>query len=268
MTCEKSEEKPVVLKVEKVVDEGENLKTIFFNYPLNAKPGQFIMLWLPGAGQKPFSISYQDKKSFGITIFGVGDFTNKLLEIKKGDKLGIQGPYGTGYSLKGKNVALVGGGCGSASLAMLADELKSKGTNVHFIMGAKSKNGLLYMKRYDNKKTNLISCTDDGSFGFKGFTTLALTELLKKEKIDMIYTCGPEIMMKKVIAISDEFNIPCEISMERYMKCGFGICGQCVVDPLGIRICKEGPVLSKEIVKQITEFGHYKRDASGKKINF
>ena len=66
--------------------------------------------------------------------------------------------------------------------------------------------------------------------------------------------------------ISDEFDIPCEISVERYMKCCFGVCGQCTVDKLGIPICKQGPVMSKELVKQIDEFGVYHRDKNGKKV--
>lgn len=266
--CDDKTEKPIILEIDEIIEEGENLKTFMFRYPLNAKPGQFIMLWYPGVDQKPFSISYQDDNKFGVTIFGIGEFTKKLMKLKKGENLGIQGPYGNGYSTEDYNVALVGGGCGTASLALLADELISQGKNVNFIIGAKSKTGLLYMKRFKQSKINIIPCTDDGSFGFKGFTTQALTELLKSEKIDMVYTCGPEIMMKKIINTCDEFNVDCEISMERYMKCGFGVCGQCVVDGPGIRICKEGPVLSKEIVKKIPEFGYYKRDASGKKINY
>lgn len=266
--CDEKSEKPIVLNIDEIINEGENLKTFIFNYPLNAKPGQFIMLWYPGVGLKPFSISSQSKNKFGITIFAIGDFTKKLLLLKKGDLLGIQGPYGSSYSTNEDNVALVGGGCGTASLALLADELIAQGKKVHFIIGAKTKSGLLYQKRFGNKKINLIPCTDDGSSGFKGFTTQALVDILKREKISKVYTCGPEIMMKKVINACDEFEVDCEVSMERYMKCGFGVCGQCVVDGLGIRICKEGPILSKEIVKKIPDFGYYKRDASGKKINY
>ena len=84
----------------------------------------------------------------------------------------------------------------------------------------------------------------------------------------MIYTCGPEIMMQKVIELSDEYGADCEVSMERYMKCGFGLCGQCCVDGQGLRVCKEGPVFDKEIVKNAKEFNRYHRDATGKKIKF
>jgi dihydroorotate dehydrogenase electron transfer subunit len=261
-------EKPVVLDVSKVIDEGKGLTSIFFDYKLDSKPGQFIMLWLPGVGLKPFSIAYQDETSFGLSIFEYGCFSRSIQNTKVGDKLGIQGPYGTNYSGNGENIALVGGGCGTASLALIADEMVKKGKKVHFIIGARNKQTLLYLNRYDKSNVNMIFCTDDGSHGFHGYTTQALNNLIEKEKIDMIYTCGPEIMMKKVMEISDENNIDCELSMERYMKCGFGVCGQCVVDYKGMRMCKEGPVINKEIVKKIPDFAKYKRDASGKKIYY
>ena len=74
--------------------------------------------------------------------------------------------------------------------------------------------------------------------------------------------------MKKVMDICQKHKIPMEASLERYMKCGYGICGSCCVDPNGLRMCKEGPCIDKEIAKKVTEFGLYHRDASGKKIFF
>ncbi|MBT3721730.1 hypothetical protein HN789_06310 [archaeon] len=108
-------------------------------------------------------------------------------------------------------------------------------------------------------------CTDDGSFEFSGFTTNKLKEVLNNSNIDIVYTVGPEIMMKKVVEICDEFKVDCQLSLERYMKCGYGICGSCCVDPMGIRMCVEGPCIDKETAKKVTEFGKYHRDGSGKK---
>jgi dihydroorotate dehydrogenase electron transfer subunit len=84
----------------------------------------------------------------------------------------------------------------------------------------------------------------------------------------MIVTCGPEIMMKKIADLADYHKIPAQFSLERYMKCGVGICGQCCVDNVGWRICKEGPVFWDDEVKLITEFGKYHRDAAGRKELF
>ena len=89
-------------------------------------------------------------------------------------------------------------------------------------------------------------------------------ELLRKKKFDMIYSAGPDKMMK---ALQNRINdIDYEFLFERYMKCAIGICGQCTLDPIGIRVCVEGPVLGKNLVEQLTEFGKYHRDAAGKRI--
>ncbi len=259
-------EKPIVLPIEKIVDEAEGFKTFLFRHKLNAKPGQFVMLWLPRIDEKPFSISYQDKNRFAITVMKVGHFTEKLFALKEGGKVGIRGPYGNNFKLEGRKVVLVGGGCGTAPMGFLADELKKKGIDVNFMIGAKSKQYLIYLGRMKKAGIRTLVTTDDGSFGIKGFTTELLKKFIGKNRIDKVYSCGPEIMLKFVAEICEKANIPCEISMERYMKCGFGVCGQCCVDNIGIRVCKEGPVFSGKTIRKIEEFGKYKRTASGKKV--
>ncbi len=263
---EKRLEQPVYIPITKVVKEGKDLKTFIFDYRLDALPGQFVNVWIPRLDSKPFSISFQDKNRFGLTILAVGSFSKAIHKLKEGDKIGIFGPYGKGFRLKGKKIALVGGGCGSAPLAFLADEASKKGIDVEFITGARSKDFISFRKRYKNSGIGFRVCTDDGSYGKKGFTTDLLKDILKRKKIDCVYSCGPEIMIKKVIELCDKYNVDCQVSLERYMKCGFGVCGQCCVDPTGICICKEGPVLDKNIAKKIIELGRYKRDATGKKI--
>src|SRR3989344_4249407 len=144
--------------------------------------------------------------------------------MKKGDKIGIRGPYGTPFSIK-KDACVVAGGVGIASVSTLIDALK----NPVIVYGARSKEHLIYLKRYKSKK--MILCTDDGSFGRKGFTTDALDEVLSQnKKIKVVYTCGPEVMMKKVFEICNKHKVECEASLERYMACGFGVCGKCMIN--------------------------------------
>jgi dihydroorotate dehydrogenase electron transfer subunit len=290
-------EQPAAMKIRKIIDEAKDIRTFVFSRGedildekgyrerhfsehniFTAVPGQFVMLWLPEVDMKPFGISHQDYSYFSLTICKVGPFTEKLFLKKVGDYVGIQGPHGTGFSTNCKNAVLVAGGYGVAPLAFLADELSKSGADVKFIIGAKTKESVLFQDRFKNSKVQILYTTDDGSFGEKGYATDALRRILEKNQkenigkdqsssIDMIYTCGPEIMMKKVIEISDEFNIDCQASLERYMKCGFGICGQCCCDGSGVRICTSGPAFSKEFIKKnISEFGNYKRDGTGKKI--
>jgi dihydroorotate dehydrogenase electron transfer subunit len=110
----------------------------------------------------------------------------------------------------------------------------------------------------------VIITTDDGSLGIRGFTTDALKGLLKEESFDCVYTCGPEMMMKKVFGLCKEFGVECQASLERYMKCGIGVCGQCCID--GLRVCKDGPVFSSEQLRKLDEFGVFERNKSGCKV--
>jgi len=257
----------VTLKVARAVQENPSVKTLYFDYNLGAKPGQFVMLWLPGAGERPMSISYCTRERFGVSVADVGGFSSAVMKAREGDVAGFRGPFGTSFKLgKEKSLALVSGGCGCAPLAFLADEALAKGKKVFYLQGARNKGMLFFTERMKEGGAEVLVSTDDGSAGSKGFVTELLKSVLQKNKVDKICTCGPEMMMKKVVDISDEFKLPCDISMERYMKCGIGVCGQCSVDPLGIRMCTEGPVIKKETAKKIAEFGKYRRDASGRRV--
>ncbi|OGJ47406.1 dihydroorotate dehydrogenase electron transfer subunit [Candidatus Peregrinibacteria bacterium RIFOXYC2_FULL_33_13] len=260
-------DKPKVLQIKDIRNENEFIKTFVFEYPLNSKPGQFVMLWLPEMDEKPFSTSYDDGKEFWITVFKVGKFTEKLFDLKVGDQVGIRGPYGNGFKLKvNQHLVMVGGGCGSAPLFSTLREAKEKNCKVDFVLGARTSDLLLFQKRIkDFDNIDLHVCTDDGSEGEKGFTTDVLKRILDEKIVDMILSCGPEVMMKKVSEIAFEKSVKAQLSLERYMKCGFGICGNCTLDPTGLRVCKDGPIFDNEILKNVADFGAYHRDSEGKK---
>ncbi len=244
-----------MLKIAKVIDEAANVRSFIFNHPIDFEPGQFIMVWIPRVNEKPFTISYHNKEQFGITIFKVGDFTSGLYEMKVGDCIGARGPYGSRFTLSGNSVA-VGGGVGMASIA----PLDSKIENLTIIQGAKTKSALLYKERFPK----MIICTDDGSEGLKGFPTDHLADLFQEKKFDNVYACGPEIMMKKVFDFCLANGVNYEASLERFMKCGIGVCGQCVCD--GSRVCKDGPVFSGPALTKIKDFGNRKMLKSGKLV--
>ena len=151
-------------------------------------------------------------------------------------------------------------------MAFLAEEAKKIGAEVSFILGCKSGEDVLFEERLKKKGIRFYCSTDDGSYGYKGYSTDMLEEFIDKNHVDFVYSCGPEIMMKKVIEICDKHKIGCEISLERHIKCGFGVCGSCCLDNTGWRVCKDGPVFTKEQAKKIYEFGRYKRSKSGKKV--
>ncbi|MDO8648230.1 MAG: dihydroorotate dehydrogenase electron transfer subunit, partial [Candidatus Peregrinibacteria bacterium] len=194
-----------------------------------------------------------------------------------------RGPFGTCYEWKpGEHIVLVAGGYGAAPMYFVAKESVQHGCTLEVIVGARSKEHLLYITELETlPHTSLHIATNDGSEGFKGFNTEVLEKLLsscpreskgaKKEDcspVDQVFACGPEMMLKKVSEITAKYEVPSQLSLERYMKCGFGICGNCVVEPLGIRLCVEGPVVKNDVCVKITEFGKFHRDDLGKKHNF
>jgi dihydroorotate dehydrogenase electron transfer subunit len=247
-------ELPEMTRIKKIVSENSYAKTFFMDKIIDAKPGQFVMVWLPGLDEKPFSLSYMGKET-GITIEERGKFTNAMFKLKEGDKIGIRGPYGNGFGQR-KNACFVAGGCGIAALAAMIEKNK----NALVIIGARSKDSIIFSKRFKNAKI----VTDDGSSGTKGFATDALEEALKKRHFEAVYTCGPEVMMKKVFEVCELHGIECQASLERYMKCGFGVCGQCEIS--GVRVCKDGPVFSSEKLRKLQDFGHFARLKSGEKV--
>lgn len=255
-----------MVRVANVRDENPTTKTFVFDYHLGAKPGQFVMVWIPKVNEKPMSVGGDDGKTFSLTVASVGPFSQAFQKLKVGDRVGVRGPYGHAYQLKGKRVAMVGGGFGSAPLLFLAEHAKKKGMHVDFIQGARSKDKLILEKDIQKLGCHLHIATNDGSKGKNGLVTDVLSELLKANRYDGVYACGPELMMQAVGEICEKHETYCEISVERYMKCGFGVCGQC--DCGGFLTCVEGTVADYKKIKNNPDFGKIHRDASGQKHSF
>ncbi|MFA9289297.1 MAG: dihydroorotate dehydrogenase electron transfer subunit [Weeksellaceae bacterium] len=258
-------DKPLMLPIKEIITESARVKTFVFDYDFPGEPGQFVMTWIPGHDEKPFGIIKHDKKGFMISVAAVGEATKAMHELKVGDKLGFRGPYGTFFRLPAnlQTIAMVAGGYGMVPLSYLAQEARKKDVEVHLFMGARNADELLFRTWMEKIGVVLHISTDDGSEGYKGFNTDLFTQEVLELKPEMIYTVGPEIMEMKVANFCWEHNLQFMISLERYMKCGMGICGQCCVDPTGWRMCAEGPVLAGDELKLITEFGKYHRDATG-----
>jgi len=266
---------PVMATIKKIVQETPNVRTFTFDYTLGSHPGQFVMLWVPGIDQKPFSIGNDTGKQFSLSIFKLGKSTQELFNKKVGDRLGITGPYGTHYTYAPKtHLITVGGGYGAAPLGYLAEKAIAEGCTVDFVVGARTAQDVLFEKRAKKAGATVHISTDDGSKGFHGYNTVVLEQLLlarkasKTLKNTTVYACGPEIMQLKIAQMCAAFKVPCQISLERYMKCGFGICGNCCVDDKGYTTCQQGPVCSGEAALSVVEFGKYHRDKTGIRHNF
>ena len=256
---------PKITNITETKTENKDVKTFTFEYPKRIIPGQFFMIWIPGVDEIPMSVSYIDKDIKGITFRKVGEATNALFDLGRGDKIGIRGPYGNGFKINGKRILFVGGGTGVAMLAPAVEEARINNISSTIIIGVKNSSELFFEDRFKKCGAEIHISTDDGSKGYNGFSTDLADELLNKEKFTSVLTCGPEIMMKNLLDRCK--NISFQASLERYMKCGVGVCSQCCIGE-GLRVCVEGPVFDGKTLKNIEDFGVYKRDASGKKIRF
>jgi dihydroorotate dehydrogenase electron transfer subunit len=256
---------PVVTKIIKIKNENSDVKTFYFKNFEKTVPGQFFMIWIPGIDEIPMSASYIDKNIKGFTFKKIGGATEALFNLKKEQMIGIRGPYGNGFNLNGKNILFVGGGTGTATIAPAVEESIKKNHLATVVIGVKKKDELFFEERLKKSGAKVYITTDDGSKGFKGLTTDIVKNVLNENKFNSILTCGPEIMMKKLLDMSG--NIPFQASLERYMKCGFGLCGQCTIGN-GLRVCKEGPVFDGKTLKNIRDFGIFKKDAAGRKVKF
>jgi len=245
--------RPVNVVIEKIVEETPTIRTFFFDTSFELIPGQFVMVWIRGVDEIPMALSYEN----AITIQKVGPATSALFELEECDSLGIRGPFGNGFDIKKGRILLIAGGVGAAPLAPLAEKAKASGVKVTTLLGAKTKDELLFKKRFKAVGDVRIA-TDDGSDGKHGFVTQLIEE---RESYNQIYCCGPEIMMKKVLDMVAPSKA--QFSLHRYIKCGIGICGACCVD--GLRVCKDGPVFSGDVLKK-TEFGAYRRNECGEKV--
>ncbi|MHA1150224.1 MAG: dihydroorotate dehydrogenase electron transfer subunit [Promethearchaeota archaeon] len=273
------------VKITNITDECEGTKTFTFKLNrensedfISPKPGQFIMVWVPGVDEVPMSISsYEGDGSWSFCVKNVGECTNSLHNLKIGDYIGVRGPLGTWFEYpkeKFQKIFLIGGGIGMAPIRFLAYELFKEEIPFVLIQGAKVKNELLFMNdlnSYKNKDNFIYYCTDDGSEGLKGFANEAFEKILenyseKQLSNAIAYTCGPELMMYKIFQICEKFNIEIQASLERIMRCGCGLCGLCSMDPLGFLVCKDGPVFNSLNLRNLSDFGKFKRNFTGKKI--
>ncbi|MCF7812733.1 dihydroorotate dehydrogenase electron transfer subunit [Candidatus Gracilibacteria bacterium] len=259
---------PQTFEITDFWEEAKDIRTFVFKGTLGSKPGQFCMLWIPGVDEKPFSIARDYDGEIWLTICKVGPATEKLFDMSKGAKVGMRGPFGHGFTVaKKKKIVLVGGGYGTAPLHFTGKRHAENSSDVTMIIGARSADLLIWVDQCEKSGFRTLVATNDGSRGTKGFTTHILEDLLKKESVDLVQTCGPEKMMKAIAQMCTEKGIECEVSIERYMKCGFGVCGQCVTES-GEKMCQTGPCVKAQKALSYSDFGVYHRGPEGQKVEW
>ena len=260
---------PIEAEIEDIIEETHNIKTFTVRpkEPLAFRTGQFVELTVPGAGEAPFtpSSSPQIEERMELTIMKVGSMTGALHNMKKGDIVGVRGPYGLGYPVqdfRGKEVLIVGGGVGLAPLRSLIfalfDTIKAY-KKISLRYGAKIPKDIVYKDALGEwkNKIEVILTVDKGDNTWKGnvgLVTTILEDLKFNLKNSVAIVCGPPIMMKfSTFKLLEKGFAPKDIylSMEKNMSCGLGQCGHCRLGPY--HVCKDGPVFTYEQLKDIPE---------------
>ena len=215
----------------------------------NIRPGQFVIIMVDEKGERiPLTISAFDKQEGSITIVfqAIGASTIKLSKLNEGEMIAhLTGPLGTATELDGiRNACVIGGGVGCAIALPEAKWLHDNGAHVDLIAGFRSKDIVMLEKEMTEASTDLYICTDDGSYGIKGFVTGVLSDLISKgRKYDCVIAIGPIPMMRAVSEVTRPFGIKTIVSLNPIMIDGTGMCGCCrvTVDGETKFACVDGP---------------------------
>ena len=213
-------------------------------------PGQFVHLRIAtGADiilRRPFSVHRATSDRIEILYQVLGSGTLRLAEKAVGAEMDLLGPLGHGWQTPegASRVLLVAGGLGAAPLGMLAEQLAARGMAVFVAQGAPTGERLVARELFERVARRVEYATDDGSVGERGFVIVPVARLLAEERFDLVCTCGPEQMQRRVAALAADAGVPCQVSLERLMACGIGACLSCVVSTTtGLkRACVDGPV--------------------------
>ncbi len=213
------------------------------------------MIW-DGSDEKPMAVTTINGDELTITVKDVGPFTERLNRSKPGDVLGIRGPYGRSFDLSYEKPLLVAGGIGASPVRYLANSMVMAGKKPKILVGFNTAKDAVYVEELERLSDTTVCCVD-GGVGLPGTATDNLPPL---GNFDCVFTCGPEPMMVAVGMEAEESGTECQLLVERYFKCGIGLCGSCA---LGRLIpCRDGPVFFWRELKG-TEFGSFKRNACG-----
>ncbi len=258
---------PINAKIVEIIDESPTIKSfcIVPEEQFKFKTGQFAELTLPGEGEAPFTPSSSPSQAdrMEITIMKAGRITSMLHECRKGQEVGLRGPYGNGYPIDkflGKEIYIIGGGVGLAPIRSLFLTLTERIKDFKSIVcrfGAKSPEDFIYKKPlfgdWQNIKGVDMKLTVDGANGDWSGNVGVVTAILKPDDVDVktaiAVVCGPPIMMKFVTLKLLEYGFKPEniyLSMEKNMSCGFGKCGHCMLGKY--YVCKDGPVFTYDQV--------------------
>lgn len=214
----------------------------------HARVGNFVVLRLNQKGERiPLTIADSDKKRGVITLLfqKIGKTTERLGMLRKGDSIrDVAGPLGHPTPIKRYgSCVLVGGGIGAATLYPMARALKKAGNSVTVILGARSRDYLIWEDRFRKHSHELLVTTDDGSYGSRGLVTDILQDVIQGKRVELVIAVGPVGMMEAVAGLTGPQGIKTLVSLNPIMVEGTGMCGACRVTIAGKTrfACIDGP---------------------------
>jgi len=221
----------------------EDITILRFDRKINIQAGEFVFLWVPGIGEKPFSALTDDP--FSLVIIDVGEFTHAMLDLAPGTECYVRGPHGIPVDpTEEQKIMAVAGGTGLAAVYQIARDFG----NAEVFAGARTAERLYFLNECRDIAQVHVA-TDDGSAGYHGVVTELLRQRLEEmtaaERDTLVfYNCGPAPMVHAAIAVQREYCKPQQIfsAIDYLTKCGVGICGACAA-PDGRRLCVDGPFL-------------------------
>ncbi len=253
----KHQEIAKVLEIEKAAPEHFRVTLAAPRISRESIPGQFVMIKCSDGSdpllRRPISLNKIDqaKGTIDILFRVIGKGTRLLSEVEPGGDLDIIGPLGNGFKIDAsKEVAiLVGGGAGIAPLLSLAKEISVKTKARYALIGANNISSVLCEEDFKDLGFETTVSTDDGTYGIKGKVTDMLLEVIDSKLSPInshIYACGPRLMVKELESISTQYKIPCQVSFEEWMACGFGSCNGCTVKTKSgyKKVCSDGPIFN------------------------
>ena len=237
---------PRALEIVEIKIENAQTKTFVLNGSLKADPGQFVMVWLPGHEDKPFSLA--EASPVSLTVAAVGPFTKMLHQLRVGDFIWVRGPFGNSFQLPAKitpskHILLIGGGYGVAPLLYLTKRALAEGYRVSMIIGTRTSTDLLLVETFKALSVPLWLTTEDGSVGQQGLVTDAISRVIADSQVKpkVVYACGPIGMLEAIADRCKSENINVQLAWEAHMRCGVGLCGSCELGQ-GWLTCLDGPV--------------------------
>lgn len=225
----------------------------------STRPGQYVMAIPPGGGAAAVALAVYEAQGerLSLLFFIVGNRTRSLSNLNRGQTIGLVGPLGNGFSIGAqRDVAIVAGGVGIASVLLAAKLLRKNGARVRLFYGGRTAERLVEREPFSEIGCEIVATTEDGSAGIQGLVTEALDAADHSEEI---LACGPTPMLRATAAFALKHDIRAQLCLEETFGCGVGGCWGCVVplsassaqapafpvtanDVVHARVCREGPV--------------------------